>query len=184
MADLFDENIEYHKSDKTEPTKFLTNLTLFGKLFIFVHKIEFMCIIEIFRGIWRIFVPKSKKNIEGQVVLITGGGNGIGKQLAIEFAKEKCNIAIVDIDINAAKQLEEELVKDFNIKAKAFKVDVSKVKEVENLKLLVEDSLGSVDILVNNAGILTTTISLFEGAHEHIQKIIDVNMTSHLWVNH
>jgi all-trans-retinol dehydrogenase (NAD+) len=182
MADLFDENVEYRKSEKVEPPKFLAKLTIFGKILIFIHKIEFLCLIQLFRGIWRIFVPKRKKNIEGQVVLITGGGNGIGRQLAIEFAKEKCNIAIVDIDINAAKKLEEELISDYNIKAKAFKVDVSKVKEVENLKILIEDNLGSVDILVNNAGILTTNISFFEGAHDHIQKIIDVNLTSHFWV--
>lgn len=127
---------------------------------------------------------KKSKDITGYVVLITGGANGIGKQLAIQFAKEKCKIAIVDIDYESACQVVEMLRTEFDIKAEAFRADISKFIEVKVLRSLIEETLGSVDILVNNAGIqeLFSYNSMFESSYEQVQKIIDVNFTSNFWV--
>jgi all-trans-retinol dehydrogenase (NAD+) len=53
---------------------------------------------------------------------------------------------------------------------------------VKILKEQVENEMGHVDILINNAGILPL-LSLREGTEEQVQRIVDVNLTSHIWVN-
>lgn len=97
------------------------------------------------------------------------------------MAKERCNLAIVDLNLSEAQATAEEIAKKFGVKTKAFKVDVSDFDAIQQLKIDVERELGSVDILVNNAGILSA-ISLREGHPNDIQKIINVNLTSHFWV--
>lgn len=52
---------------------------------------------------------------------ITGGGNGIGKEIALRLAKEECRLAIADIDFEAAKKTVEELRK-MNVEAYAYYV--------------------------------------------------------------
>lgn len=150
---------------------------------VLLFNINVSLIFNILRGIVNIFIPKTPKNIEGQVVLITGGANGIGKCLAIEFAKEKCKIAIVDINDESGNKVVKELRENYNVKAKFFKADVSNYEKMEDLREAIENEFGTVDILVNNAGILTTDLSLFEKSHEEIQKIINVNLSSHFWVD-
>lgn len=142
-----------------------------------------MFVPETLRGIKNFLLPPKPKCVKDQVALVTGGGNGLGKALAIRLAKEHCKLAVVDIDFAAAQQTAQEISDTFNVKAIAFKVDVSKPEEITQLKSDVETALGPVDILVNNAGLLAINVSLREGKPEMIQKIVDVNLTSHFWVN-
>jgi all-trans-retinol dehydrogenase (NAD+) len=182
MADI-EENSKYSISENEESSSFCSSFRLLGRFIVFIIKVNFKLFVNFLHGIWRFVVPKTKKKIEGQVVLVTGGANGIGKEIVLEFARKKCKIAIVDIDCEAACKLAEELRNEFKIEAKAFRVDVSNYEEVYELRGLVQDALGTVDILVNNAAIVTTNISLLEGSYEEIQKIVDVNLTSNLWVS-
>lgn len=98
------------------------------------------------------------------------------------MAREKCKLAIVDIDFQAAQQTAADIISKFSVKAVAFRVDVSNHREITQLKSDIEGTLGHVDILVNNAAILGLNVSLREGTTDDIQKIIDVNLTSHFWV--
>lgn len=113
---------------------------------------------------------------------MTGAANGLGKEISIQLAQVGCNLAIVDLDLDGANKTANEISEKFNVRAKAFKTDVSNYESVQLLKKEVENSLGHVDILVNNAGLLPL-MSLREGSHKDIQKILDVNMASHFWVS-
>lgn len=112
----------------------------------------------------------------------TGGANGLGKAIALRLAKEQCRLVIADLNFDEAKRTATEIAEKFNVKTVAFKVDVSDFAAIQQLKLDIEESMGFVDILVNNAGILSA-ISLREGEASSVQKVIDVNLTSHFWVN-
>ncbi|XP_055533514.1 17-beta-hydroxysteroid dehydrogenase 13-like [Wyeomyia smithii] len=127
----------------------------------------------------RAYIWAPKKSILGQVALVTGGGNGFGKALCLRLAQEGCSIAIADIDMISAQKTAEE-IRQLGCRVKVFKVDVSDLRSVQQLRIDVESKLGPVDILVNNAGLLTT-FSLSEGSAEDVRRVFDVNLMSHLW---
>ncbi|XP_055626079.1 uncharacterized oxidoreductase YoxD-like [Toxorhynchites rutilus septentrionalis] len=120
-----------------------------------------------------------KKSIKGQIALVTGGGNGLGRALCLQLAKEGCNVAVADIDFIAAENTAQQ-VREYGVRSLPLKVDVGVQQSVQQLKLDVEAKLGPVDILINNAGLLAL-LSLSEGTPEDVQRIIDVNLTSHFW---
>jgi all-trans-retinol dehydrogenase (NAD+) len=128
-------------------------------------------------------IPKRSKNIAGQLALVTGGSNGIGKAIAMSLAEKGCSIAIANRNHQEGIKTAKEIAEKFGVKAEAFKVDVSNCEDVKKLKVKVENSLGCVDILVNNAAYLTLKFSLLEGTDQEIQEVIDTNLTSYFWVN-
>ncbi|GAB0095670.1 estradiol 17-beta-dehydrogenase 11 [Sergentomyia squamirostris] len=163
----------FKKSSTTETLQRLFSLFLDLTLF-------FILSIPIYiKYVLEIFSSPEPKRIAGQLALVTGGGNGLGKSIAIRLAKEGCNVAVVDVDLVAAERVAGD-IKSFGIKSKAYRVDVSSYDEVKNLGQEIEDDLGAVDILVNNAGIMPM-ISLMEGGVRDIEKILSVNLTSHFW---
>ncbi|XP_058451312.1 17-beta-hydroxysteroid dehydrogenase 13-like [Malaya genurostris] len=129
--------------------------------------------------IFRKFVPSKLKEVSGQTVLITGGGNGLGRALALDFASRGCNVIVVDIDLAAAERTCAEL-KRKRVAAYAYRVDVSSYEQVEALSDNVHKNVGPVDILVNNAGLVyfdflhNTSVSM-------ANRTIDINIKSHVW---
>jgi len=94
----------------------------------------------------------SIKRCEGKKALITGGGSGIGRAIALALAREGANVALLDVNIEKAS----EVAKEFESLGKdsiALKVDVSDGSEVEFAINKVLAAWGRIDILVNNAGI-------------------------------
>jgi len=92
--------------------------------------------------------------LNDKVALITGSSRGIGKSIAIEFAKQGA-IVILNCEKNldeAQKSLEE--IKKLSNKSTLMVADISKEEEVTNLKNSIEKNFGSLDILVNNAGVV------------------------------
>ena len=149
-------------------------------MFIFL-KASFLSLIESIKFLFKVVFPSESKQVSGQLALVTGGANGLGREIARRFAREGCNIVIVDLDLIGGEKTAKEIESEFNVKTKVFKVDVSNYEEVLKLRNDVESSIGTVDILVNNAGLLAM-MSLEDSRHEDVQKIIDVNVTSHFWV--
>lgn len=131
--------------------------------------------------IWfqRFFVPVKPKNVAGQLCLVTGGANGLGRQLALRFAEEGCNIAICDI-VNFDDAVKE-IVDKFKVECQGFKCDVSDNDSISRLIADIEAKMGNVDILVNNAGLLLSA-PLLNTSFENVQRCIDVNLVSHFKV--
>lgn len=202
VMDNFDdfENKSYVAAEKVNysTTDYLVFLWNFSILTV---QAILILLFDTFIGFIKLFHPDKPKDISGQLALVTGlqmkcwiesewltddrlptgGANGLGKAIAHRLAKEKCNIVIVDLNLNEAVRTAAEIAEKFNVKAIAFKVDVSDFEAIQKLKSDIEASLGFVEILVNNAGILSA-ISLREGEPSSLQKVIDVNLTSHFWV--
>lgn len=173
---------EYVEAEKTK-FRFKDHLISAWKLLKMTVAIFVLLVPALFRGIFRIVFPPKPKSIKGKLALVTGGASGIGRAIAFELAKEGCNLAICDIDLRIALKTSNEIEEKYKIIAVAFKVDIADQQAVQELKREVESKIGPVDILVNNAGLLCHNISLREGSSEDIQRIINVNLSSHFWVS-
>lgn len=113
---------------------------------------------------------------------VTGAGNGIGREIAMRLAREGCSLAVADIDADAAHRTVADLRK-LKVIAVAFQVDVSNFEQVLKLKRdIITKMGGTVDILVNNAGLMPK-LSLFEGNDSDIDRIVRVNVVSHVFVS-
>lgn len=93
--------------------------------------------------------------LAGKVALVTGAGSGIGKSIALLFATEGADIAVNDINLQAAMQTAE-VIKQIGRKAITIQANVAEEKEVDMMVNRVVDELGGVHILVNNAGVATS----------------------------
>ncbi len=87
-----------------------------------------------------------------QVAIITGGARGIGREIALAFAREGAHPALFDVNPEPLEQTVQEL-RALGRRAEGFAVDVTDGKQVEDGVAKVLDKLGRIDILVNNAGI-------------------------------
>jgi len=90
-------------------------------------------------------------DFKNKVILITGASSGIGKESAIEFAKQGAKIVLVSRTKEKLEQVADEL-KKFNVTTLVCQCDVSKKDQVKEMSKIVLDKFDSVDILVNNAG--------------------------------
>lgn len=93
-----------------------------------------------------------KKRLEGKISIVTGGGRGIGNAISLELGKMGAFVVIADLNFPDAKKTAQLVIKNGQ-KAKAYKMDVSKKKEVDKVFQQVFREFGRLDILVNNAGI-------------------------------
>ncbi|KAM8717131.1 hypothetical protein ACLKA7_003924 [Drosophila subpalustris] len=126
------------------------------------------------------FVPKKQKDISKDVVLITGTGHGIGRELALHYAS--WGSTVVCVDINEQNNMETvQKVKSLNCGAvHSFSCDVSKREQVLALAERVLAEVGPVTVLVNNVGIMPTH-PLPQQSAEEIQRVFDVNVFSQFW---
>tara|TARA_Y100000310_G_C20623718_1_gene784696 strand:+ start:335 stop:1087 length:753 start_codon:yes stop_codon:yes gene_type:complete len=127
---------------------------------------------------------KMELGLKGKVALITGSSRGIGKAIALELAKNGCNIVVNDIEpskAEAEKTVEE--IKSVGVDAIASLADVSKFDDVKKMMEEVKGKFEKIDILVNNAGI-TKDRTLKKMTPEEWNDVININLTSMYNVTH
>ena len=90
--------------------------------------------------------------LKDKVAIVTGAASGIGKAIAVEFAKEGADVCVTDLNLDGANQVAEEIRK-LGRKATALKVDVVKMSDIDKMVASTIDNHGKIDILVNNAGV-------------------------------
>ena len=88
-----------------------------------------------------------------KVALVTGGASGIGRGISLVLAERGADVAVVDINLDGANRVAEELAQ-YGHKAKAYRVDVTKRTELDELANAVVADFGRIDILVNAAGVV------------------------------
>ena len=93
----------------------------------------------------------SYPSLQGQCIFITGGATGIGAALVRAFAQQGANVAFVDIDVDSAKQLINELESEQGPKLWYQATDVTNVQALQQAILDADAQLGPVGVLVNNA---------------------------------
>lgn len=116
--------------------------------------------------------------LKDKVVVVTGSSSGIGRAIAVQFAKEGAKV-IINYRENK-KGAEETLVQIKALKADGLivRADVSKESDVDHLFETVVDHFGTVDILVNNAAIGTDKRPFMEASYDDLKEMIDTDITS------
>ena len=112
--------------------------------------------------------------LEGQVAIVTGAGQGIGRAIALTLAKEGAAVIVNDINLESAKKVSDE-IKSLGGQAQAIKADVSKGEEVNTLIQKTLDGFKKIDILVNNAG-WSNLIPAIELTETQWDTIVDINL--------
>ena len=113
-------------------------------------------------------------NLEGRKALVTGAGRGIGRVLAISLAQTGCDVAILEKNIEDARNVVEE-IKKIGKKAAAFQVDVTKKAEVEKAFSAAAKFLGRLDIVINNAGVCIHEAAE-DTSEEHFDYVVDTDL--------
>lgn len=115
--------------------------------------------------------------LEGKTALITGAARGIGKQIALAFAREGANIAFTDIELNDAAIATSNELKTIGVKVQAYASDASNFDAAHAVVDDVIKDFGRIDILVNNAGITRDTL-LMRMSERQWDQVIQVNLKS------
>ncbi|MBS4958025.1 MAG: SDR family oxidoreductase [Clostridium sp.] len=121
---------------------------------------------------------KGSEKLKGKVALITGGDSGIGRAIAIAFAKEGANVAISylyeEIDAKATKNC----VEDYGSKCILYMGDISSKSFCKSLVDCVVKDFGKIDILINNAGVQFPQESIEDISQDQLELTYKVNIFS------
>jgi len=112
--------------------------------------------------------------LEGKVALVTGGARGIGREIALLFAKEGADVMICDVNLEIARLTQKE-IEALGRRSMSFQTDVIFLKSVEEMVNLILDNFKHLDILVNNAGITKDNL-LLRMSEEDWDKVLAVNL--------
>uniref|UniRef100_A0A914D8R0 Uncharacterized protein n=1 Tax=Acrobeloides nanus TaxID=290746 RepID=A0A914D8R0_9BILA len=127
-------------------------------------------------GMVKAFLPLGilpRKSVNGDLVLITGAGSGLGRLLAIEFGKLGSRLVLWDINEKWNSETKEILRKQ-GVEAHAYTVDLSDRKQIYEQAEKVKNDVGDIDILINNAGIVSGK-KLFDCPDVLMEKTMAVN---------
>ena len=115
--------------------------------------------------------------LASKTAIITGAARGIGKQIALAFAREGANIAFTDLELNEAAQATRDEIAALGVKVQFYASNAADFNEAHKVVEQVAADFGSVDILVNNAGITRDTL-LMRMTEAQWDQVIQVNLKS------
>lgn len=112
---------------------------------------------------------------DGKVVLVTGAGHGIGKQIALQFAQQGANTVIVDYNAETGQKTADEFTKKYQ-KSLFVQADVSNGEAMLNVRERVFEEFGKIDTLVLNAGVAFKN-KVADITMEEWNKTLSINLT-------
>jgi meso-butanediol dehydrogenase / (S,S)-butanediol dehydrogenase / diacetyl reductase len=116
-------------------------------------------------------------DLAGKVVVVTGGGNGIGRECVLAYARENATVAILDRDITTAMRT----AADLSSPGLALQADVSDGEAVKEAIAGVLKKFGRIDAVHNNAGIASPSKALHETTEEEWDNLQRTNVKSVYW---
>jgi len=128
--------------------------------------------------------PEASKKLHGKVALITGGDSGIGRAVAILFAKEGANVAIAYLPVEEkdAKETKRLVEEEFEQSCLLIPTNIRKEKNCERMVKATVKEFGKLDILVNNAATQTEKKSIEDITTAQLYETFETNILSMFWI--
>jgi len=120
-------------------------------------------------------MPLKDKKLQGKVAIVTGASRGIGRDIALLFAKEGAKLTVTARNEENLKSLADEIRQAGGEEALCFPLDVKDSAKVEEMTDKTLDKFGRVDILVNNAGVTRDGL-LLRMSDEDWDEVLDTNL--------
>ncbi|KAM9387405.1 epidermal retinol dehydrogenase 2-like [Phaethornis superciliosus] len=133
-----------------------------------------------FKNLFLLICPPCKKKFAGEIVLITGSANGIGRQIALKFAPLEATLVLWDIDDENNEETSKLAKKNGAKRVFTYHCDCSNREEVYEQADKVRKEVGNVTILINNAGILPGK-KFLDTSDADFEKTLRVNFFSQVW---
>ncbi|VVC24549.1 NAD(P)-binding domain,Short-chain dehydrogenase/reductase SDR [Cinara cedri] len=145
-----------------------------------------LCILLIIPAVlWatiKLFLKSPRKNIRGQVVLVTGAARGLGRELCTRFHELGAKVVCVDVDGRGCAETAKEINRNGGT-AMSYEVDVTNRRQIAAMHTAVRTELGPVDILVNNAGLVSAHMFVNPESEQLIEDLVNVNLLGQIWMN-
>jgi len=117
-----------------------------------------------------------KYDFRGKVAIVTGGSAGIGRVIALAFARHGASVAVADVNVEGGEETVR-LIREAGGKAVVVRTDVSKEEDVRDLVAFTVDQYGKLDFACNNAGIEGAQLPIAELPTERWDQAVAVNLT-------
>ncbi|KAK7158887.1 hypothetical protein R3I94_005273 [Phoxinus phoxinus] len=128
----------------------------------------------------KLVVPQKKKDVSGEIVLITGAGCGIGRLMALEFAPLDVSLVLWDINVDGLKETAKQVKEKGATRVHYYQCDCGDRDVVYRVADQVKSEIGDVTILINNAGIVSGN-KFMDTPDAVVEKTLRVNAMSHFW---
>ena len=119
--------------------------------------------------------------VQNKVIVVTGGGNGMGRELVLQLLAKGASVAAVDVNAAALKETAR-LAGDLVAKLSTHVINITDKQAVEALPAQVIERHGAVDGIINNAGIIQPFVRLNDLGYDAIQRVLDVNLYGTLYM--
>jgi short-subunit dehydrogenase len=117
---------------------------------------------------------RKKMKVAGKVVVVTGAGSGMGRELTLELVRRGASVAAVDMRAETLAETKK-LAEDLGGKVATFTLDITDAAAVAALPGKVEAALGTADALINNAGIIQKFVKVNELSIDDAMRVMKVN---------
>jgi len=121
-------------------------------------------------------MAEDRFSLSGKIALVTGGSRGIGRAIALAFARAGADVTVTSRNRADLEAVADE-IKEYGQRSLAVSADVSRSADVEDMVGQVLDAFGHIDVLVNNAGINSAFTRALKLSEERWRRTLDVNLT-------